>query len=380
MTTTETPREDPFSLGRGTPGILLAHATLAHTGRGSWEQAHVWAKAMVASPVPAGDRAGLFEGAPAVAFALYVADHPAYAPALDTVHQATLDLIARRLNDAEARMRAGALPELREYDLISGLTGLGVYLLTVCPDHRLLTEVLSYLVRLTQPVDTAHGPVPGWWTPNAPTDHPDPVFPHGHGNLGLAHGVSGPLALLATTHLAGIIVPDHQQALGRILTWLDTWNQCPQRPWWPEWVITPSPTAGDRPQRGRPSWCYGAPGIAWAHHLAGRTLGDQGRQIQAERALLTATEPTQVERLTGPGLCHGHAGLQLILGRSAEHALLPELRNLAPLPSPTAAAPSPGLLDGQAGIDLARTGPTTWANCLLLGPTPVSQRTSTPTS
>ncbi|GAA1463200.1 lanthionine synthetase C family protein [Nocardiopsis exhalans] len=374
------PRADAFSLGRGAPGILLAHAARAHTGRGSWEQAHDWAKIMVAAAVPAGDRAGLYEGAPAVAFALHVADHPAYASALDTVHEATVSLIERRLNNTEVRMHTGNLPELREFDLISGLTGLGTYLLTVCPDHRLLPEVLAYLVRLTQPMDTEHGPAPGWWTLNAPTDHPDPAHPNGHGNLGLAHGITGPLALLATTHLAGITTPDQSQAMRRILDWLDTWNQNPDRSWWPEWVTTPFPATADRPQRGRPSWCYGAPGIAWAHHLAGRALGDRDRQIQAEHALLAAADLKQTGLLTEPGLCHGRTGLQLILNRIAEHALLPELRSLTPLPPATTAAPTPGLLDGQAGIDLARTGPTTWANCLLLGPTPVLQRTPTPAS
>lgn len=371
----------PFSLGRGAPGILLAHAARAHIDQSSWEQTHTWAQRMVATPVPAGDRSGLFEGAPAVAFALHIANHPAYAPALATVDRASLHLIEQRLETAHQRLTNGALPALGEFDLINGLTGLGVYLLTLHFSSPLLRDVLAYLVRLTLPIQTLHGPFPGWWTPHSPADHPSPEFAGGHGNLGMAHGITGPLTLLSTTHLSGITVPGQLDAIIRVLDWLDTWQQEQgDSAWWPEWVTYPEHTPGapHRHHPGRPSWCYGTPGISWAQHLAGRALDNASRRQKAELALYgCATDSIQQEQLTAPGLCHGQAGLDLILARITEHAELPQLRDLTPGPDIVTAAPTPGLLEGQAGLDLTRTDSTTWANCLLLGRTPVPQRLNT---
>lgn len=379
MTTPGAPTEDawwPFSLGRGAPGILLTHAS-----QDSWEQAHTWAKAMVTSPVPAGERAGLFEGAPAVAFALHVANHPAYTPALATVDQASLHLIEQRLESADQRLSSGGLPELGEFDLINGLTGLGAYLLTLHPASALLRDVLTYLVNLTHPIHTQHGTLPGWWTPHSPSDHPDPAFDGGHGNLGLAHGITGPLALLSSTLLWGITVPGQRESIVRILHWVDTWQQeQEERAWWPEWVTHPEHTTGTtrRTHPGRPSWCYGTPGISWAQHLAGRALHDHERRRKAELALHgCATDPAQQAHLSSPGLCHGRAGLHLILDRIAEHADLPQLRHPLPRPGPASAVSGPGLLEGQAGLDLAHTNHATWANCLLVGPTPLPQRPDT---
>ncbi|MFW5421039.1 lanthionine synthetase C family protein [Nocardiopsis sp. CNT-189] len=368
------PLPDPrwaFSLGRGAPGILLAHAARAREHGKPWEAAHTWAKAMVAAPVPATGHSGLFDGAPAVAYALHTAAHPAYAPALEVVDHATLLLVEQRLGAAHARIDRGEPPELREFDLIGGLTGLGAYLLAAHPTGALLQDVLAYLVRLTRPLSAPHGDAPGWWTPHSPANLPDPAFPGGHTNLGLAHGAAGPLALLATAALARIEVPGGREAMRRILVFYDAHRNTAPAVWWPEWV------AGNRPQQhpGRPSWCYGAPGIAWSHHLAARALGDRARQFDAEHALLGAA--AQSDRLAQPGLCHGQAGLRLVLTRAAEHALHPHLRSLPPPPPSPSAASGPGLLDGQAGLDLTRAADTTWANCLLLGRTPVHSQPNT---
>lgn len=357
-----------FSLGRGAPGILLAHAARAREHQEPWDAAHAWAKRMVSAPVPATGHSGLFDGAPAVAYALHTVNHPAYAPALETVDQATLRLVEQRLEAANTRIDHGEPPQLREFDLIGGLTGLGVYLLAAHPTSPLLRAVLAYLVRI---ICEPHGDTPGWWTPDSPAGHPDPAFPGGHTNLGLAHGVAGPLGLLATAALAGIEVPGGRVAMRRILAFYDCHRNTAPTVWWPEWIT------GGRPQQrpGRPSWCYGAPGIAWSHHLAARALGDRARQLDAEHALLGAA--SQPGQLTQPGLCHGQAGLRLVLTRAAEHALHPRLRSL-PLPEPApTSAPGPGLLDGQAGLDLTRAADTTWANCLLLGRTPVHPQPTT---
>src|SRR5207248_2435963 len=153
-----------------------------------------------------------------------------YAPALAVLDERISDLTRDRLRRARERIDARLLPALREYDLIRGLTGIGAYLL-----HRLssiptsggglLREVLAYLVRLTEPVTIDDRMVlPGWWSGNAPNDQPSPDWPGGHGNIGMAHGIAGPLALLSITLQRGITVLGHAEAIERIGAWLDQWR------------------------------------------------------------------------------------------------------------------------------------------------------------
>jgi class I lanthipeptide synthase len=224
------------SLFTGACGIALLHIERARAGGGDWDTAHRWAITTTRHPVTAHpDTSGLHQGAPAVAYALHTAGSPAYAPALATLDAHITTLARVRLQRAHDRIDAGWLPTLGEYDLIRGLTGIGAYLLHRHHGGALLDDVLAYLVRLTESLRTSEGHArPGWWTANAPDDRPSPDWPGGHANLSLAHGIAGPLALLALATRAGITIPGHAVATDRINNWLDRWQAgTGTRAWWP---------------------------------------------------------------------------------------------------------------------------------------------------
>ena len=97
--------------------------------------------------------ASLFHGAPAVAFVLHTAAHPAYAAMLAALDEHINDLTALKLAAPYRRMNRGELTRPSEYDLISGLTGLGLYYL-VChgsAGSEMASAVLEYLVALSEP-------------------------------------------------------------------------------------------------------------------------------------------------------------------------------------------------------------------------------------
>lgn len=50
--------------------------------------------------------------------------------------------------------------------------------------------VLRYLVELTQPLRMPGRTLPGWWCATGPAGRPDPRWPGGHANLGMAHGIA----------------------------------------------------------------------------------------------------------------------------------------------------------------------------------------------
>nr|BEK65716.1 hypothetical protein KPHV_29430 [Kitasatospora purpeofusca] len=366
------------SLAKGAPGITLLHITRATTGAGDWQTAHAWIAACLRQPVLSTPGTGLFFGAPAVAHVLrQAATGPRSFERQITALDATVDrMTEQRLATAHQRITRLDRPIFAEYDLVYGMTGLGVTL-RARGDSHLLRDVLTYLVRLTEPLRD----LPGWWTDIAPSGTPSPHYPAGHGNLGLAHGITGPLALLALTWTDGIRVPGHREAIGRITHWLDAWQQdSGTGPWWPEAVTPAEERAGRSLQKGplRPSWCYGTPGIAHAQHLAALATSDHHRRQLAEHALLAClTDPQQLTQLTDNTLCHGSAGTRLLAHRFAArttdagtaarlHEAVDAIALLADLPAEA------GLLEGAAGTALALhtltpgQPATRWDSCLLL--------------
>jgi hypothetical protein len=373
-------------LADGGAGIALLHIERARAGTTDWNQVHRLAKAMTAEPIQAHpDAVSLFQGAPAVAYALHTAGHPAYRPALERLDRCVKASVSIRLRSGHRRIDQQHLPETREYDLINGLTGLGVYLLHRYGDHQLLREVLRYLVRLSQPLHAGGQRLPGWWSSGSPDRHTAARWDGGHAGFGMAHGTAGPLALLSVAMQRGVTVDRHEDAIHTICDWTDRWRvDQNDDTWWPEVLDRNELRTGTvaHPGPHRPSWCYGTPGIARALQLAGIALGEPCRTRHAEQALLHCiTDDHQLAQLTDAGLCHGWAGLVHTARRAAASATTAELaaaaaataermrRHLRERGRPA----SDGFLDGTAGIHLVdidaferASDLPRWDTCLLV--------------
>jgi hypothetical protein len=375
------------SLAQGAAGTALLHVEAAHRHGRPWRTAHRWIAAAASEHISAADTTGLFLGAPAVAFLLSTppaeVDH-LYAQARHTVHQHVLALTHHRCDTAMARIQRGEPAAFAEYDVFYGLTGIGAYLLRTVPGSGALERVLHHLVALTRPLTRAGQRLPGWWVRHDPSRGDSPHFPGGHANLGAAHGITGPLLLLAQALRRGIEVPGHRDAIRTICEHLDTWCQdSATGPRWPQ-HLSRQDLAHRRPLRfpsARPSWCYGTAGIARAGQLAGIALHDTSLQRFYEDALHQAlTDPAQLARVTDAGLCHGWAGIYQTAARAAADALDPRLPDLLPTLGDAlldharrAPAAGPGLLTGAAGTALALSTLTTqqapatgWDTCLLI--------------
>ncbi|CRK59310.1 Lanthionine biosynthesis cyclase LanC [Alloactinosynnema sp. L-07] len=379
------------SLARGAVGTALLHVERAWTGSGSWESAQAHIRHVVAGPVDAAEHAGLYYGAPAVAFLLRAAAdrHPRYRAASQTIDEHVLHLARRRLATAATRITRGEPAVFAEYDLFYGLTGIGALLLRHHSDSDELTRILRYVATLaTQPHREDGVELPGWWVAH----DPDEILstPGGHANFGMAHGAAGLLSLLALASLRGRVVDGHHEAIAKLTAWFDRWRQDgPDGPWWPQWITREELRTG-RPTRTRPgraSWCYGTVGIARAQQLAALATDEPRRQDAAEDALVAGLTDTQLDRITEPGLCHGIAGIYQTAYRASDDARGPAIAHRLPAladrltahtrslgedtdnDEPNAA----GLLTGRAGVDLAletvrHTTPphTGWDACLLI--------------
>ncbi|MQS36158.1 lanthionine synthetase [Streptomyces katsurahamanus] len=374
------------SLSQGAAGVALLHIERAHTGTGTWRQAHRWITSATTGEVSAADTSSLYLGVPAIAFVLRAAagSSERYSHALATIDRSVTDLAHRRTAAALDRIRRGDLPTFREYDIFSGLTGIGTHLLQRDPAAPALEGVLAYFVALTHPLRHEGQTVPGWWVGHDQYTRTSAHYPHGHSNQGAAHGITGPLMLLAQAMRRGVSVDGQGEAVATICAWLDQWQQIGTAgAWWPECIPLTDLRTRRTSQTGpaRPSWCYGTPRIARALQLAAIATHDDDRRRRAEKHLIDClSDSTQLARLTDAGLCHGWAGVYQTTWRAAQDATDPILRAALPrlasalLDTASNGTPTgPGFLEGDTGTALALitaardAAPLSgWDSCLLI--------------
>ncbi|MGH3900481.1 MAG: lanthionine synthetase C family protein [Pseudonocardiaceae bacterium] len=385
------------SLAGGLAGTALLHARLSTTDPvfataaiRHWETCAVHARRY------GGNSAGTFTSPGGLAASLIIGSQ--YLPDPDSQRTVTTRaarwLSARALDLTrryEERRRAGGVgTPWPMYDAINGLAGIGRVLLAALTSGHDMTEpgLLAALQTLTTMIGTHHGNRPGWWLPAS--EHPPAVtvHPSGAATTGMAHGIAGPLALLATAHTAGWSVAGQRTAIREAAHWLLRWRTDAAHSWAP-YVTgdeldsdTAAPTAGRRD-----AWCYGAPGIGRALILAGSALVDPRLITAGEAAIASLSDrPADLWDVEGPTLCHGYAGVlqstttsQGGTGDSAATAVTevfnPELTFAFQHLHNGLPSDEPGLLTGSAGVALALADhgqlpeppvPARWDSLLLL--------------
>jgi lantibiotic modifying enzyme len=318
--TTSLPGEREPSLAGGQAGLALFYTWLARTGR--MPQADVFAWQCLDQAIEAVStqamNASFWGGFTGVAWAADLVDRLLDQDAEDR-GEAVDDALLRLLS----RPNLGPAP----YDLVVGLTGLGVYALQRCP-RRVAIECLRRVVeRLHERArHDEHGLY--WWTP--PEEILDQEarrqYPSGRVDLGVAHGVAGAIALLGGICGAGV-----EQAMARpLLEGAVRWvlaHPVPTEagPTFPIWVAPDF-----QPLPARCAWCYGDPGIAAALLVAARGVDDAGwEQAAVALACRAAERPAPQTGVVDAGFCHGAAGLAHLYNRMYQATGEPKLGRAA---------------------------------------------------
>ena len=266
------------------------------------------------------------------------------------------------------RLRSGAPPaSWSVYDVIGGLAGIGRVLLAAVElgHHHARAGLDGARRTLVAMINSSSGSRPGWWLPADAHPASTHVDPSGAAATGTAHGIAGPLAMLATAHTAGYDAPGQDSAIRTAADWLLHWRD-PTTDTWPPRISGHELEQGvPVPVRGRhDAWCYGTPGISAALIQAARALGESEYEATAHHAMRTlATRDPQSWDVEGPTLCHGYAGiLQAFNGHPdlAERAAAlidavsnPGHRYLVRHSERGTTDDDPGLLTGAAGVALA---------------------------
>ena len=199
-----------------------------------------------------------------------------------------------------------------DYDVVTGLAGVGAYLLCRLPDDkcRLLVESVAMTLAGLSGCDEA---IPRWYTPARLLRDESMALAHPGGvlNCGLSHGIPGPLAFLSLASREGLRSDPIHRAIRNWAEWLannrhdDAWGIN-----WPTAVSVLGYTNGQRPRPSCTAWCYGSPGIARALWLAGTALESTAfRDLAVASMEAVLRKPVPARGINSPTFCHGVAGL-----------------------------------------------------------------------
>jgi lantibiotic biosynthesis protein len=317
---TAVPGERDPSLGRGQAGLALLYTWLARTRR--MPQADVLARQCLDQAIEAVStqamNASLYGGFTGVAWAAELTGR-LLDPDAEDRSEAVDDALLRLLSRAD-RWSA-------PYDLVVGLTGLGVYALQRYP-RPVATECLRRVVeRLRECAQhDEHGLY--WWTPPAELLDQESrnQYPSGRADLGVAHGMAGAVALLGGICGAGVEQATARPLLEGAVSWLLAHSvPTDAGPTFPVWVAP-----AFQPSPARCAWCYGDPGVAAALLLAARGVGDAGwEQTAVALACRAGERPASETGVVNANFCHGAAGLAHLYNRMYQATGEPKLGRAA---------------------------------------------------
>jgi lantibiotic modifying enzyme len=206
------------------------------------------------------------------------------------------------------------------FDLISGLTGIGAYLLGRGEQTRDF-DAPAAVIRALMAITAGESSLPRWYTPPGLNADPAQVRhqPYGSLNCGLAHGIPGPLSLMALALSAGLTIKGLDERVAQLANWLIA--QRLENNWgitWPSMITLNSDGRSSSAIPSRTAWCYGSPGVARSLWLAGMALGNKNLCDTAIEAMACVYRTPHTERgVDSPTLCHGLAGLLQITLRFA---------------------------------------------------------------
>ncbi|OWT47261.1 lanthionine synthetase C family protein [Bacillus sp. K2I17] len=270
----------------------------------------------------------LFGGLTEVALSVYTVNKHTgnYEKFLEKINMLLTSKLLSKMDNLNKKIQS--LEEV-DYDVISGLSGVTSYLLLLGRYEEITKRALELLVHICSYKNINGNVIPNWHIHQKNLDIENRTnYPNGYINLGLAHGIAGPLVILSKAYKNGIIVKGQKEAILNIINLYNKYSiRSEGYTYWPMILSFEEYLSEVKEKTNvRDGWCYGGIGIARAIFIASNALMDNKMQewaykIIEERAKMGIEE----YNLISPTLCHGYAGVLSILAntiREKEESLL----------------------------------------------------------
>jgi len=304
------PRWDPASVGFGDAGLAWTFAHAAQAGLNpSWEQTarHYLDHALDHALDHPATSVGLLTGLAGLAWADYKLNGLARRAINTRLFQGVNALLK------EAPPNGGVHPTV--FDATYGLAGVGRYLLHLAARDTdaeyLLRKILRKFVVWSQRIAPEGFFTPAWAVRSFElADRPE--LAQGYLDLGLAHGIPGPLALLGLAWGSGLREPGMEQATELLVRRIQ--QALRETPYGPDVPYRRLPILQQNSGLSRTAWCYGNPGVARALQLAARGFArPDWAALACELVRSAIRRPAEIQGLIAPTFCHGLAGFLAVL-------------------------------------------------------------------
>ncbi|MCY8928057.1 lanthionine synthetase C family protein [Bacillus subtilis] len=310
----------PTALSHGIPGICMLYGELhAHFPGEGWDDlGHKYLSILVNEIKEKGlHTPSMFSGAAGIGLAaVCLSQHFTYYKGfISRINEYLAEVVPQLLTEFSQRE-----VYMSDYDVIEGVSGIASYLLLFQEDKAmkdLLIDILRYLVRLTEDITMNGEKVPGWHIPSEHqfTDIEKKAYPNGNFNMGLAHGIPGPICILSSALMQGIKVKGQERAIEKMVDFLLEFSEKDQgNLFWKGNISFEEYQYGSPPNAlnfSRDAWCYGRPGVCLAIVKAGKALQNtRFLNIGVQNLRCTASD---IQGIFSPTICHGYSGISQIL-------------------------------------------------------------------
>ncbi|MEC1792709.1 lanthionine synthetase C family protein [Bacillus vallismortis] len=309
------------ALSHGIPGICMLYAELhAHFPEEGWDDlGHQYLSILVNEIKEKGlHTPSMFSGAAGIGLAAVCLSQrfTYYNGLISSINDYLAETVPQLLADFEQRQ-----VYMSDYDVIEGVSGIASYLLLFQEDKAmgdLLIDMLTYLVRLTEDITVDGETVPGWHIPSQHqfTDIEKKAYPNGNFNMGLAHGIPGPICVLSSALMQGIEVKGQERAIEKMVDFLLRFSEKEEqdRLFWKGIISFEEYQNGSPPNAvnfSRDAWCYGRPGVCLAIVKAGKALQNpELLNIGVQNLRYTISD---IKGIYSPTVCHGYSGIGQIM-------------------------------------------------------------------
>ena len=204
------------------------------------------------------------------------------------------------------------------FDIVSGLAGIGVYLLSRIERPKARQCFGLLLDRLEELAEKTEAGVTWRTSPELLLPFERRLHPEGYYNLGMAHGVPGIIALLAAALEREIAPGRVRPLLDGAVRWLVE-QKLPRGSLREDGVFPYFVAKAEQRKPGRMAWCYGDLGVSLALAQAARALdSDRWMQEALSVAEIAATRGFESSGVVSAGFCHGAAGAAHLFNRLAQ--------------------------------------------------------------
>lgn len=322
---------NPLSLSHGYPGLIVLFSELdryfPENGYSLITHKYMIKVKEIIEKNPNIDQISLYNGFTGVNFAIRLASHGGtrYSSIKQSLKDFALPVsreFVKQVINKHSELKSGTYEFC--YDLITGITGIGRYALSSShPGYQeLLSDIISHLIKLTRRQDVNGKQITNFYAPPETiiVEEDSQKYTKGYVNLGLSHGIAGPLALLSLAKIKGIEAKGINEAIRSLYKIFGDYISYDKHgPYFKRMVgieeINTNDLSNDESERFD-AWCYGSFGICRAISLAYEAVGDPEMQTMTRELMKTLiTMPLNKYNVVSPIICHGHGGNLQILNR-----------------------------------------------------------------